>query len=251
MFDITRADNPFADYSFIYVSSCTGDAHLGDTAVDYSADLTVEHRGYVNGTAAVRYLAESYPGVQDVVVVGKTAGSVAAPLYGGLVSDLVPGAKVTVLGAQSGAWPDHAGFNAEILEGRWGAYSAAPEWAKSGLDVEEWGVPQFWVQAGLHAPDLVLGRFDFAYDPQAASEITRWIGDDTPALLAVIDDNEAMIEAAGVPLHSYTASGADHQIFEPDKFYEISVSGVRLVDWIDMLITGQSPNDIHCDQCAP
>jgi hypothetical protein len=30
IFNFTRADNPFRDYSFIYVPSCTGDMHLGD-----------------------------------------------------------------------------------------------------------------------------------------------------------------------------------------------------------------------------
>ena len=45
MFDITRGDNPFSEYSFVYVSSCTGDAHLGDVTQEYSTELTVEHRG--------------------------------------------------------------------------------------------------------------------------------------------------------------------------------------------------------------
>ena len=30
IFDFDQADNPFADYSFIYVPLCTGDRHLGD-----------------------------------------------------------------------------------------------------------------------------------------------------------------------------------------------------------------------------
>jgi hypothetical protein len=249
MFDITRGENPFADYSFVYVSSCTGDAHLGDVAQHYSDDLTVEHRGSVNATAAVTYLAAHYPDASRVVVVGKTAGSVAAPIYAGLIADLLPDADVVVLGGQSGAWPDDPGFNADILEGTWGAYSAAPAWATIGLGVDEWGPPRFWTQAAAHDRELVLARFDFAYDPQAASEITDWIGGD-PDLLAIIDDNESAIESTGATLHSYTAPGADHQIFEPAKFYEISVNGVRLVDWLAQLLDGKSPADVHCDDCG-
>jgi hypothetical protein len=249
MFDITRADNPFAEYSFVYVSPCTGDAHLGNVAQEYSTELTVEHRGYVNGTAALTYLAEQYPDATQVVVVGKTAGSVAAPIYAGLVSDLLPDTQVTVFGAQSGAWPDDPDFNSEILEGSWGAYSAVPAWATSGLTVPEWGVPTLWIQAWRHQPDLLLARFDFAYDPHAASEITEWTGRSDADLLAVIDENEATIEEAGVTLHSYTAPGADHQIFEPDKFYDISVEGVRLVDWIDALVAGEPMDDVHCEEC--
>ena len=36
IFDFARAENPFRDYSFIYVPACTGDAHLGDVTRKYS-----------------------------------------------------------------------------------------------------------------------------------------------------------------------------------------------------------------------
>jgi hypothetical protein len=89
-------------------SSCTGDAHLGNTTEEYSPELTVEHRGYHNATTALGYLAGHYPDAKQVVVIGKTAGSVAAPLYGGLAADRLPDAKVTVFGAQFGAWPNNS-----------------------------------------------------------------------------------------------------------------------------------------------
>jgi hypothetical protein len=100
-----RADNPFADYSFIYVPSCTGDLYLGDVTRECSPELTVQHNGFVDGTAALDYLAKHYRDATQVVV-GKTAGSVAALVYGGLVADLLPDAEVTVFGAQSGHFPD-------------------------------------------------------------------------------------------------------------------------------------------------
>lgn len=236
MFDVTRSDNPFADYSFFYVSSCTGDAHLGNASRKYSPELTVEHRGYANSTAALGYLAEHYPSATQIVVVGKTAGSVAAPVYGGLVADRFPKAKVTVFGAQSGAWPDSPAFSADVLDARWGA------------NVKGVTVPRFWTQAGLQHPNLTLARFDFAFDPHAAVEVTKWMD---KSLLATIDGNEAMIEAAGVRLHSYTAPGDDHGLYEFDKFYEIEVNGVQLVDWLDELVNDDPPDDVHCEQCDP
>ena len=56
--------------------------------------------------------------------------------------------------------------------------------------------------------------------------------------LAVIDANEAAIEEAGVVLHSYTAPGDGHGIFEWPKFYELEVNGEKLVDWVTRLIEG-------------
>ena len=71
IFDFARAENPFRDHSFISVPVCTGDMHLGDVTREYSPKLTVEHKGFVNGTAALSHLAEDYPDAAQVVVVAK------------------------------------------------------------------------------------------------------------------------------------------------------------------------------------
>jgi hypothetical protein len=253
MFDFARADNPFADYSSIYVPLCTADSHLGDATHVYSPDLTVEHKGFVNGTAALDYLAENYPGATQVVVVGKTAGSIAAPIYGGLVADLLPDTQVTVFGAQSGAFPDDPALNAAILGELWGAFDHIPDWeVNEGLKTRDWGPRRFWIQAGLHDPEIVMARFDYAFDPHAVEALKYFSvsGVDPSNPLAVIDANEAAIEAAGVVLHSYTAPGQGHGILEFEMFYDMEVNRVKLVDWIAALIDGEPLDDVHCVECA-
>jgi hypothetical protein len=249
IFDFARADNPFLDYSFIYVPECTGDLHLGDVTREYSPQLTVEHNGFVNGTAALGYLAQHYPDAGQVVVVGKSTGSIAAPVYGGLASDLLPDAQVTVFGAQSGSVPDDPDLNAEILGELWGAYDNMPDWeVNDGLTARDWGAPRFWVQAGLHDSEIVMARFDYAYDTSAA-EGAESLGLDPSELLAAIDANEAAIEEAGVVLHSYTAPGHGHGILEWPRFYEMEVNGEKLVDWVTTLIEGEPIDDVHCEKC--
>ena len=251
IFDFARTDNPFLDYSFIYVPSCTGDAHLGNVTREYSPELTVQHKGYVNGTAALSYVGENYPDAAQVVIVGKSVGSIAAPIYGGLVGDLLPDAQVTVFGGQSGHIPDDPELNAEVLGVAWGAHGTMPDWeVNEGLTARDWGPRQFWIQAGLHDPDIVLARFDYAYDQEAAKSAAE-LGIDPSQLLAVIDANEVAIEAAGVDLHGYTAPGNGHGIFEWPRFYTLKVNGVRLVDWIDALIAGEPVEDVHCTHCRP
>jgi hypothetical protein len=249
IFDFARADNPFRDYSFIYVPSCTGDAHLGDVTRRYSPKLTVEHKGFVNGRTALGYLAEHYPDAAKVVVVGKSVGSVAAPVYGGLAADLLPEAHVTVFGAQSGHVPDDPELNAKLFGELWGAYAQMPDWSVNhGLTARDWGPPRFWIQAGLHDPQIVLARFDYAYDREAADGAEA-IGLDPSKLLSVIDANEAAIEHAGVVLHSYTAPGHGHGILEWPRFYELEVNGEKLVEWVRRLIEGKSVDDVHCVTC--
>jgi hypothetical protein len=253
MFDFDRADNPFHDYSFIYVPLCTADSHLGDVTREYSPELTVEHKGFVNGTAALNYLAKNYPNTAQIVVVGKTAGSAAAPIYGGLVADLLPDAQVTVFGAQSGAFPDDPDLNAEIIGELWGAFDNMPDWeVNEGLTARDWGTRRFWIQAGLHDPDIVMARFDYAFDPHAVEGLKYLSidGVDPSDTLALIDANETAIEAAEVVLHSYTAPGDGHGILEFETFYTLEVNGVKLVDWIESLIAGEPLDDVHCDKCA-
>lgn len=249
--DFARADNPFADYTFVYVPLCTGDSYLGDATREYSPELTVEHKGFVNGSAALDHLAQNHPDTAQVVVAGKTAGSVAAPVYGGLVADLLPDAQVTVFGAQSGAFPDDPDFNTGILGELWGAYDTMPDWeVNDGLTARDWGTTRFWIQAGLHDPDIVMARFDYAFDPNAARAVEGLTGADASNLVASIDANEAAIEDAGVVQHSYTAPDEEHGIFEFERFYEIEVNGVTLVDWVKALLAGEPLDDVHCDECT-
>jgi hypothetical protein len=124
-----------------------------------------------------------------------------------------------------------------------------PDWeVNEGLTARDWGARRFWIQAGLHDPELLLARFDFAYDREAAED-GQVIGVDPSDQLAVIDANEAAIEQAGVVLHSYTAPGDGHGIFEWPRFYEVEANDERFVDWVGRLIAGQQVDDVHCRKC--
>jgi hypothetical protein len=250
IFDGTRTENPFADSTIIHVPYCTGDLHLGDTTTEYSPEVTVEHNGWVNGNAAVSYLAENFADADQVVVVGESAGSIAAPVYGGVIGDELPEAQITVFADGSGAYPSEPTVN-EAIGGLWGVFETMPAWPENaGLTAADWGIPRFWVQLGLHDPDAVLGRFDYAYDgTQAAFMVIT--GLDTSDLLGSMDGNEADIEAAGVVQHSYTAPGSDHTLVRKDDFYTMEVNGVTLVEWVEALIAGEPMEDVHCDDCEP
>jgi Pectinacetylesterase len=242
IFDSARPDNPFRDHSVVFVPYCTGDIHIGNNAAEYSPELTVQHRGWVNGTAARDYLAENFPDAAQVVVVGASAGSMAAPLYAGAISDQLPDAQITVLADSSGAYPDAT--NSAIAD-VWGSNTtraAFPEYTG------DWSLPRFFVAAGLHDPEIVMARFDFAFDA-VQSEFMAMTGADTSDLVASMDSNEALIEEAGVTQHSYTAPGDNHTIVQGSEFYEMVVSDVPLVDWVTALIGGQPMEDVHCDDC--
>ena len=249
IWDDSNAANPFRDWSVVFVPYCTGDVHIGNNTADYGNGITVEHKGYVNGVAALDTLAQTFPGAEHIVVSGESAGSVPDPLYAGLAADLFPDARITVLADGSGAYPDVPGINA-LIGGLWGTMNAVPDWpVNAGKTVESWSFPGLFIQAGAHAPRIVFARHDYAFDETQAffSALAGIAADD---LVQLIDKNEAQVEATGVNLLSYISPGDDHTILSKDELYSHEVNGVGLVDWITALLADPaSVTDNHCTDC--
>jgi Pectinacetylesterase len=247
VFDFADKRNPFADYSVVYVPYCTGDVHIGNTTTTYAPGLTVRHKGYVNATAALDHLATAFRDARRVVVMGESAGSVAAPLYAGLVSDRLPRARITVLADGSGSYPDVRRLSSIIAA--WGAGNALPDWAKSaGRGATEWSFPGFFIRSGRHNPKILFARHDHAYD-EVQELWYPLAGIPARDLLSLIDANETQIERAGVNLLSYTAPGSEHAVLSDEPFYTEQVNGHRFVDWVTRLLERKPVDDVHCQQC--
>lgn len=249
IFDLTDARNPFRDYSMVYVPYCTGDVHLGNTTHDYGNGVVIHHNGYVNASTALAATAAMFPDAERVVVAGASAGSAGAPLYGGLVHDVLPDAAVTVLADSSGAYPGSPGITAAIGT-LWGTTNAIPPWpTNAGMTAERWSLPGLFVRSTKHDPDVVMGRFDYAYDDvQAAFSSLAGVGADD--LLTAIDGNTKMIEDAGVKLHNWVQPGTDHTVVGKAAFFTTEQNGTKLSDWVAGLIAGRDVPSIHCTDCG-
>ena len=249
IFDFTDARNPLADYSFVFAPYCTGDVHLGTATHVYGPELTVQHKGSINATTALKALAAQFPDVEQLVVTGESAGSVPTPLYAGLAHDLLPNSAITVLADGSGAYPDDPTVDARVGE-LWGTAAAIPPWPENeGLSAADWSAPQMFVQAGKHDPGIIFGRHDYAFD-FVQQIFTALVGYQATDLLSIIDANETQIEQGGVDLHSYIAPGQGHTVLSSATFYTETVEGVRLVDWVSDLVSRQPDLDVHCTDCT-
>jgi hypothetical protein len=249
VFDFVDARNPLADYSFVYAPYCTGDVHLGTATHVYGPELTVQHKGSINASTALKALAEKFPDATQLVVAGESAGSLPTPMYAGLAHDLLPTAAITVLADGSGAYPDDPAVNAR-LGALWGTEAAIPPWPENaGLTAADWGAPELFVQAAKHDPQIIFGRHDYAND-FVQKIFAGLLGFATDDLVSMIDGNETQIEAAGVDLRSYIAPGQGHTVLSNPAFYTETVEGVPLVDWVSDLIRRQPDLDVHCTQCT-
>lgn len=249
IFDLVRPDNPFADWSIVFVPYCTGDVHLGNVEQQYGA-LTIQHKGAVNATAALDGMAERFPDATQIVVAGASAGSIATPIYAGLAGDRFPEAEITAYGDGSGGYPtETGGINTELLT-TWGFENAIPPWPEvEGITIDQWDFTRLWTVAAEHDPDMRLARYDFAND-NVQQAFIGLAGLPAIDLLESERANEATIEAGGTEMLSYTAPGNGHTLILSDGLYDMEVDGVRLADWLTQLINGEDPADVTCTECA-
>lgn len=249
IWDDDNPENPFAGWSVVYVPYCTGDVHIGNSTTDYGNGVIIEHKGYLNGNAAVATMAERFPAATQIVVAGESGGSVPSPLYAGIVADRYPDARITVLADGSGAYPDIPAINS-VIGTYWGTLDAVPDWPENeGMTVERWSFPGLFIQAGAHADNIVFARHDYAFD-RTQVFFAGLAGIPADDLVSLIDANEQQIETAGVTLWSYISPGDDHTVLHRDAFYTQTVEGVRLVDWVTALVAGDTVADVHCTVCT-
>jgi hypothetical protein len=203
----------------------------------------------VNASAALAALATEFPDAAEIVVTGESAGSVPTPLYAGLAHDRLPNAAITVLADGSGAYPDIPVINS-VIGAAWGTEAAIPPWPENaGLTAATWSLPGLFVQAHKHAPEIVFGRHDYAFDKTQAF-FGGLAGIPADNLVSLIDSNEVQIEAGGVDLRSYIAPGDSHTVLGKPDFYTETVEGVPFVDWVADLVRRTPQPDVHCATCT-
>ncbi|MSZ71736.1 MAG: hypothetical protein F2716_05335, partial [Actinobacteria bacterium] len=134
IFDFANPENPFADYSVVYVPYCTGDVHAGNTTKDYGNGVVTQHKGFVNASNALDTMIERFPDTTQLVVAGSSAGSFPTPVFAALAGDQLPNADLKVFADSSGAIPDAMGF----VIGNWGTLETLPDWPELvGVTVDQ------------------------------------------------------------------------------------------------------------------
>ncbi len=85
VFDPTAADNPFADYSVVYMPYCDGSTFGGDNDVkndaSFPAGPTRHHRGLRNVSAGMDVARAMFPKAKQITVMGHSAGGVGAAAF--------------------------------------------------------------------------------------------------------------------------------------------------------------------------
>jgi len=96
--DRTNPDNPFKDYSVIYVPYCTGDLHAGDRADVVVDEKPRQFHGFTNMTAFLDRIVPTFPDAERVILTGISAGGFGAALnYDHVATAFGADVKVTLI----------------------------------------------------------------------------------------------------------------------------------------------------------
>jgi hypothetical protein len=236
LLDLADARNPFRDWSMLFVPSCTGDVHVGDRLVRYGP-LRVHQRGWQNARAALEWAFRRFPAVESVLVTGCSAGSVGSAFHVPSVLERWPRARVTQIG-DSLAFVFHRPIS---LTG-WGAHRHFPAFFRIGS--RRFTMAEYVGALARRYPRRVFARFNHAGDDVQEAFYGAVGGQPTgfePRLRAA----EATLKR--MPNYrSYLACGDGHCAFPTREFYELSVEGVRLRDWVARIASGR---DVSCPLC--
>jgi len=101
VFDSDSPDNPFADYSVVYMPYCDGSTFGGDNDVNdqgFPYGPTRHHRGLRNVSAGMDVAGNMFPRAQQITVMGHSAGGVGAAAFTPFLARFVFGnnTKLTV-----------------------------------------------------------------------------------------------------------------------------------------------------------
>ena len=247
IYDFENPDNPYYGWTFIRVPYCSADFYWGDETVDYTEELTIHHKGYINAKAVTAWVTAHYPEAEQVVATGCEAGA-----YGSLnqaisLAASYPDATITALG-DSGAGIITDSFFADAFM-TWNAFASMPLHLEglAGKDLEDITVTDFVVAAANGNPSMRVAQYTTAHD-MLQSYHYMFMGGDVSQWPVQARASLVHIRARADNFRYYLANGPVHCITPYDIAYDRATNGVNFMSWLkDLSQDGMLPDDVVCE----
>ena len=237
------ARNPFRAYTAVFIPSATGDLHWGDARVTYRDGgdaVTIEHRGFVNAMAALRWAFENVEAPERVFVTGCSAGSVGSAALAPYVLREYPQAEVAQLGDSLAfvfAEPvDLSGIR---------AYENMPRWipAVRRLRPGRHTMADYYAAVADAYPETTFAQFNYASDTVQRDFYTA-AGGPPEGFDADLRRSLASIHRRAPTFRSFTAPGPEHCILPTSRFFDERHGGVSVREWVTALAAGREVADV-------
>lgn len=245
-FALDNPENPFKDWTQIFIPYCTGDIHLGTKDHTYTkadgTQIVVHHRGRINAQSALNHIYRNVTAPETVFVSGGSAGAVSSPYYAAVLADHYPDASIIHFGGGGGGYKMEP--QTQIWTD-WGVFHDLPDW----VDTQKY-TPENTTFNALYAmaadafPRIRFHQYNNAFD-QVQEDFSAMLGA-SDTLLQPLEANMAEIKSAVPHFRSYIAPGDFHTLLRYTELYTTTSDGVRAVDWVQDVATGKEVRDVTC-----
>lgn len=245
LFDFDHPENPFTDYTYVVVPSCTGDVYMGAKYKAYGENVQIYHHGFINLSSALQFVFDTREQPDSIFVTGCSAGSPGSAIAAPRLIQHYPNTRVTQLGDSLGAIFD----TPDDMEELWGIQSSIPDWIPDMPSAEAFTMSAYYVALANYYPNYRFGQYNSLYDRVQQRYFSIGQSDPAAYLAETLNTTLSQISEHAPNFRSYTAEGDLHCITPRPEFYSYTVNGVRFVDWIAAYAKGESINTIHCEAC--
>lgn len=236
IFNNSNSNNPFRNWTHIFVPFGTGDIHIGNQAVKYTSGLssrTVYHGGYLNAKVAMRW-AKAQGTWGKVALTGSSAGGFGTILHSYTATQIFGAPIYTVNDSGPGLTAkEGSNFgNATDAGNRWGSWKNFP----SGAITDQSAPLLNFVKYSMKScPTCYYGLFETLQDSTIANFEGVSTTEHQAKLIATVKDVNSSINSQ---FGYYLPSGTSHTILTGSGFYSKTLNNTYLYNWVKNLING-------------
>ena len=236
IWDFDSPDNPFADYSIVYMPYCDGSVFSGDNAVvdaNFPFGPVRHHRGLRNVTAGMDVARATFPHATRITVAGSSAGGVGAAAFTPFLARFIYGNQ-THLTVFNDAGPIAVNL------------ANVPAAAARAVD---WQFAQFYPASCTacspfaQATEVVKWRLDndssirevfYETDGDATNRFFASVPTQAQYRALILSEHGKLNDAHPLRYKRFIVSGDDsHTALQTPLFYSQEANGVPLNEWTD------------------
>lgn len=261
IYDHSNEKNPFAGWNHLFIPYCTGDIHWGRSVVEYGTgadSFPLNHQGAVNAEVALRWAKENIPQPETVFIGGCSAGAYGSIGWAPHVMRDYPDSKVIQMG-DCGAGIITDTFLSDSFP-IWNALDTLPAWIDAldpaTIDINTMELKDLYAEVGKYYGQHTVSQYNTVFDNNQVFYYNTMGGQGGEEQWSLkMRDQIYRISQDASNFRSYIAPGDEHCIVHRDSFYTVDSngdgSGTLLVDWIQEMVDGETPESVSCDGCEP
>jgi hypothetical protein len=272
--DLTNPNNPFRDWTIVFVSYCSCDIHFGQNDKQYTADLLIHHRGYDNARSAEKWVREHFLNPEVVFVTGSSAGAYGAWFNAPLLHAVWPASQFHVLADAGNGVVTQDFINTYFAN--WNFKANLPKnipGVQQALD--SGNITDYTKAVAEFFPATTWAHYSTAYDGGAGGQtgfynimlnnndllgaVNWWTGSCqfNQVMVQHVTDSAAALTATN-NYRYYIGTGSRHTMWGSDKVYTDTTGGVpTLVDWMNAMLSSTPPaadnsawTNVECTNCG-